>query len=377
VVDEAWDEVARAVGLTLAHVADAHVTGTTFEALRREMKQGRAAAGAPGTTPWLHGERRDVAVIVRPLTLGATPAARSAGPTHIAAVAQIDPPLFAGLRMYSRDLVALFGVAQGDVPTGHPALDPWFLTFAFDPARVRELLLPGGLPDGLGEAISHARFQCSVLVKDSAVEAIGAGASGASRATARIDGLVDIATRLAREISTRARTLRQTPLEQKARDAWQHLAATLGLSVDPLRWHIFGRLRDVDVSVTLEGSPPAVSTSFRARLRSRLPVPLFLRRGFRENAWSAPPPMGFPELDALLVLQTADHERARAVLADPSLRALLVEEATTSNLVLDDRAVVLGRGGFASTREIAHRLEALVAIVDRLTPPLPAAGPFR
>lgn len=375
--DDAWEEVARATGMSLAYVLDAHVTATTFHTLQREMKQGRAARGTRGATPWLHGSRRDVEIVVRMLPMAPTfAAAKPTEATHTAAVAEIDPPLFAGMRMFSRDLVTFFGPARGEVPSGHPSLDSTFLTYAFDVERVRELLLPQGLPDRLGEAIAHASRSCSIVVKDSSVEAISLGAGPVAE---RIEGLADIASTIAREISARARTLRHTPLEVQAREAWQRLAASLGLSVDPLRWHVFGRLGDVEVSVMLEGSPPGVSTTFRAQLRSRLPYALLLRRGFRDKGlWGGGgAPMGHPELDALLVLQASHRPQACALFADPALRQLLAEEARTSNLVLDDQEIVLGRGGFAGTKEIARRLQALVAIVDRLTPRLAAAGPFR
>jgi hypothetical protein len=335
------------------------------------MAQASYPAGSGGTVPWLHGARRDVAVIVRTVAMRQTGAThRPPDPTHTVAIAEIDPPLFAGLRMISRDLVAFFGRATGEEPTGHPSLDTTFLAYGFDMMRVRELLLPQGLPDRLGEGIGHASRSCSIVVKDSLVEAM---ALGATPDASRVDGLADVATSIAREISARARVLRQTPLEVAARESWQRLAAKLGLSIDPLRWHIFGKLGDVDVSVMLDGSPPAVSMIFRARFRTRLPTPMILRRGYRERGKS----LGFPELDDLLVVQAADREQARALFDDPMLRRLVAEEAMTSNFVLDDREVVLARGGFAGTAEIGARLGALVAIVDRMTPAVARQGPFR
>jgi hypothetical protein len=377
VSDGDWNEVARAVRLAVAHVSDAHLTGTTFQTLRREMVQATFPASNASTSPWLHGTRRDVAVIVRTVAMRQTgDRAKPAAPTHTLAIAEIDPPLFAGLRMMSRDLIPYFGLAKGAQPTGHPSLDTTFLAYALDMLRVREILLPRGLPDRLGEGIGHASRSCSIVVKDSTVEAMTLGANPDA---GRVDGLADIATSIAREISVRARTLTQRPLEITAREAWQRLAVKLGLSVDPLRWHLYGALGGVEVSAMLEGSPPAVSTTFRARFRNRLPCALVLRRGYRAREVFARSnkALGFPELDDLLVVETADREQARALFGNAALRGLVAEEAKTSNLVLDDREIVLARGGFAGTREIAARLGALTAIVDLVTPPVQGHGPFR
>jgi hypothetical protein len=364
-----WNEVARAAGLGVAHVVPEHVSGTTFHALRREMTHATLSSPSPRTSPWLHGVHRDVAVIVRTLAMRQVGEAQPGAPTHSSAIAEIDPPLFAGLRLFSRSLIAFYGPPAHPDLTAHPSLDARFVMTAFDLTRVREILLPHGLPDRLGEGIAHAERACSLVVKDSTVEAI---ALGATPDRERVVGLVDIATALAREISARARNVRQTPLEIAGRESWHELAASLGLSIDPLRWHMFGVLGGVQVSAMLDGSPPAVSMTFRARFRTRLAQGLLLRRDFRAKA-----DLGFPELDPLFVLQANDKVSARALFADPELRVRLAEQAQTSNLVLDEGEIVLGRGGFASKREIARRLEALVAIVDRMTPGVRAAGPFR
>jgi len=372
--------MAEAARLTPAWVSETNVVGATFSGLRREMKQALCGPGTPGVARWMHGARNDVSIIVRPLALYPPGSPGGKVHTHTTAIAEIDPPLFAGLRLFSRDLISFYGYAHGATPSGHPSIDASFITVAFDEGRVRELFLPHGLPDRLGEAVLQASRACSIVVKDSSVEAIAVGPH-ARLPVVDVDTLVDIASSIAKELSSRSLRLTHTPLEVTARSAWERLAVRLGLSVDPLRWHIFGRLGDVEVSAMLDGSPPAVSTTFRARFRQRLPCPMFLRRGYRTKAvvgyWSDGAAPGYPELDSLLVLASPHREQARSLLESPRLRELLAAEARTSNLVLDDCEIVLGRGGFAATREIAERFEALVAIVDLMTPPLPTAGPFR
>lgn len=363
-----WNEVARAAGLQVAHVVPELVTGTTFHSLRREMAHATSSP-SHATSPWLHGVRRDVAVIVHttPMRQVGTPAPIEA--THTSAIAEIDPPLFAGLRLFSRGLIAFFGAPAKAELTAHPSLDTRFVATAFDMQRVQEILLPQGLPDRLGEAIAQADRWSSLVFKDSMVEAIGLGATPNRE---RVESLVDIATSLAREISARARNVRQSPLEISGRESWRKVAAALGLSIDPLRWHMFGTLGGVQVSAMLDGSPPAVSMTFRARFRTRLAYGLLLRRDFRAKGDS-----GFADLDRVFALQANDQVRARGLFADPRLRRRLVGEAETSNVVLDEHEVVLGRGGFASPGEISRRLESLVAVVDAMTPGVRAAGPFR
>ena len=364
-----WNEVARATSLTLAHVVPELVTGTTFHSLRREMAHAATSPHSYATSPWLHGARREVAVIVHASAMRQVGGPPTSEPTHTSAIAEIDPPLFAGLRLFSRGLIAFFGAPARPTLTGHPSLDTRFVATALDMQRVQEILLPRGLPDRLGEAIAQAERWSSLVIKDSMVQAIGLGATPYRE---RIESLVDIATSLAREISARARNLRQSPLEVSGRESWRKVAASLGLSIDPLRWHIFGTLGGVEVSAMLDGSPPAVSTTFRARFRSRLAYGLLLRRDFRATASS-----GFPDLDKLFALEANDLPGARGLFADPELRRRIGVEADTSNVVLDEHGIVVARGGFASPRELARRLESLVGIVDRMTPAARSAGPFR
>gem|GEM_PF-6332519 len=344
-----WIEVARAVGLTVA----------SLEPLA------------------LRGARHGASVVVKTATLSA-PGTRASEPTHLSAVAEIDPPPFAGIYFFTTDLVRFFGVLHGAAPTGHPAVDAVSIAKAYDVARVGHMLVAHGQPHRVGFDMAEAASSVSLVVKDRTVEAL---VSGAHADEARVTFLVDVAARLARALAERAIDVPQRPEENEARLRWHDVAATLGLSFDARRWRIYGRLDDVEVGVALEGSPPAVSTTFRARFRHPLACGMHLRRGFRESVgfatWQDGKPTGFPDLDGLVVFDASDQRRALSLLADPAVRAAIGAEARAGNIVMTDTDVTVGRGGFAGRTEITRRLEALRAIVERLTPRLPLAGPFR
>ena len=292
--------------------------------------------------------------------------------------AAVDPPLYAGLYMFSRDLVAYFGVLHDADALLRTPLRASYVAKAYDAARVSFLFGRDGAVDRVAELFASAAREISVVVKDRELRVIAAGATPDE---ARVDRLVEAAAALTRRLGERALEMPQRPEEIAAKDRWQALAVSLGLAFDHRRWHLFGRIDDVDVSVVLEGSPPAVSTTFRARFRRSLACGLHLRRGYQAKAvfttWRDGHAPGFPELDGVVVLDAQDLDRARSLLANGALRILIAEEATTSNVVITDHEIVLGRGGFALPREITRRLEAVRSMVDHLTPRAVGHGPFR
>lgn len=284
------------------------------------------------------------------------------------ASALVDPPLFAGLFMFTARLVARFGVLHDTLQCGHPEVDRLYVMRMHDWERARDMIFASS-----SLLLSYGRA-ADVVVKDRKVEVFGQVADR---------DLERAAMEIAASISRFTTTMPPRPAEIDARARWNDLAVQLGLFFDPRRWHLYGKFDGIDVSVTLDGSPPAVSTSFRARWRLPLACGLRMRRGFRESVgfatWKDGTAPGFPELDKVAVLEAEDLERARTVLlGDPAVRSAIAGIAAESNFTIDDREVVLGRGGFAGRTEIRQRLEELRFLVDKVTPPHNAgAGPFR
>jgi hypothetical protein len=125
----------------------------------------------------------------------------------------------------------------------------------------------------------------------------------------------------------------------------------------------------------LEGIPPSVATVVRVAFRLPLGAGLFIRSGLREKKMASR--SGYRELDEHLLYDAHDGVRAQKVIADEAVRAGLAQEARVANVTMTDRGITSARGGFMRGREVSARIEALAAIVDRVTPLLRTAGPFR
>ncbi|MBS2013936.1 MAG: hypothetical protein JST00_13685 [Deltaproteobacteria bacterium] len=284
------------------------------------------------------------------------------------AKASIDPPLFAGIYMFSLRLVPRFGVLHGAVPSGYPEIDRLFVMRAHDVERAREMIFAT-----YDRLLAWGQL-LDVVVKDRVVEVTS---------TLGYPDLGVAASELAKGISGFTTTMAPRRPEMEARARWNDLAVQLGLSFDPRRWHLFGTFDGIEVSVTIDGSPPSVSTSFRARWRVPLACGVKMRRGFRASVgfttWKDGAPPGFPELDEVAVMEASDPDLARrALLGDPAVRSAIAAIAAEANFTIDDHEVTVGRGGFAGRTEIRQRLEELRFLVDKVTPPLRSgAGPFR
>jgi len=319
---------------------------------------------------WYLGEHEGVAIVVRPTILS---------PTAIfsTVVAEIDPPLFAGLRVYPRGLIPFFG-AHPDIRISRPAFDRKFVVQSFDERRVALLL---------GDEAAHPLLNTLVaelkewpVVRDRFIELFdSADLDPASDNGQRLAERIAKAAALARLISARSNDLPERAEEGAARESWAHCALTAALSFDRRRWRMWGQLNGLDVEVSLGGAPPSVVTTLRVAFRYPLACGLYMRRGVyvKTGLFERSKKPGYKELDSILLIDERDTEKRKALLADAALRKKIADEANRSNLVITDRAITTTHATFINGHDILARLNALGEIAQRLAPPQTTMGPFR
>lgn len=353
----------ESLGLSSVRVTDPGTSPWSFEWLRREIAE--PAAYAVRAATWLTGERKGVAVVVRPVTLpGDNP--------YVAVVAEIDPPIFAGLHLVSRALIEPFRFQPQNSAIGMEPIDRSFAARAADPHRATRLFGRSAPNDTFAWDVGQAGDQNALRIDDRTVAAYVAGAQPTE---GRIDADLDLVSVLARRFSERMRLVPERADESEARESWARVAAGWSLSFDPARWKIRGEHEGRRIEAALEGIPPAISTIVRVSFRMPLGAGVFIRTGIREKKKTSA--SGHAEIDRWMLFDARDRERALAVVADPEVRFALAGEARTSNVAMTDWSISSARGGFMRGRDLSARIEKLAGIVDRVTPLLRTAGPFR
>jgi hypothetical protein len=351
------------VNLRSVRVTDPGTSPWSFAWLRQEMAE--PPAFPTRTATWMFGEQAGVAVVVRPVVLpGNHP--------YVAVVAEIDPPLLTGLYLLTHSLRDPFKFDGVPPPMGMPPIDRVFISRAHDRARALRLFLRAGPNDDFAWALGEAGSRNPLCIDDRSVSSYIAGAQPAD---ARIEEDLDLVTSLARRLSERTRLVPERPDEVEARESWSRAAAGWSLVFDPARWTITGEHEGRRIGVLLDGTPPAISTIVRVSFRMPLGAGLFMRSGIREKKTVSA--SGYPELDRGMLFDARDYPRALAAIADPSVRQALAAEASIANVAMTDWTITSARGGFMRGREVSAHIEALASIVDRVTPLMRTAGPFR
>lgn len=335
----------------------------SFEWLRHEVAEPPAYATRAAT--WLVGERSGISVVVRPVKL---PRDRP----YVAVVARIDPPLLAGLYLLGHSLVDAFRFSGVTPSFGVPPVDRAFICRSHDRARALRLFLRAGPDDDFAWVVGDAGHRNPLCIDDRSVSSY---IEGVEPKEGRIQADIELVTMLARRFAERTRYLPERPDEAEARESWARAAAGWSLVFDPARWEITGENEGRRMEVLLEGVPPAIATIVRVGFRMPLAAGLFLRSGIREKPKVSA--SGHAELDRALLFDARDRERALAAVSDPAVRFALANEARGANVTMTDHSITSARGGFMRGREISARIEALCSIVDRVTPMLRSAGPFR
>lgn len=353
----------ESLGLSSIRVTDPGTSPWSFEWLRREMVE--PPAYATRTVSWLVGERNGISVVVRPVRLPREQ-------PYVAVVAQIDPPLLAGLYLLTHSLIEPFRFSGATPSLGMAPVDRAFICRSHDRERALRLFTRAAPNDDFAWFVGDAGRRNLLCIDDRSASSYIAGAQPEER---RIDDDIELVTALARRFAERTKYLPERPDEAGARESWSRVASGWSLVFDPARWKISGENEGRRIEVVLEGVPPAVSTIVRVGFRLPLGAGLFLRSGIREKKKVSA--SGHPELDRAMLFDARDPRRARSAVSDPAVRFALAAEARIANVTMTDHSVTSARGGFMRGREISGHIETLAAIVDRVTPTLRNAGPFR
>jgi hypothetical protein len=349
--------------LSEIRVTDPGTSPWSFGWLRKEIAE--PPAFATRTATWMFGERNGVAVVVRPAMLpGESP--------YVAVVAEIDPPILAGLHLLSHSLVAPFRFQTQDTGLGIEPIDRAYAARAHDIQRAQRLFERSAPHDTFMWNVGVVGERNPLRIDDRTVASWIAGAQPSQQ---RIDDDLDLVSTLARGFAERLPLLPERAAENEARESWGRAAAGWSLSFDRARWRISGENEGRLMEAVLEGIPPAVSTIVRVSFRMPLGAGVFVRNGIREKDKVSA--SSHPELDQHLLFDARDRDRALAALADPEVRSVLAAEARVANVALTDWSITSARGGFMRGRDVSAHFEALASIIDRVTPNLRGAGPFR
>jgi hypothetical protein len=388
---QGWPEMGRQLGLDCAFVSEGSMFGWSFASFRRELAE-PALPGDAKSTLWLHGTFNGVSVIVRPtwMPISATDSpldqffhalsSKYAPPQEpfTSVMAEIDPPLRAGVQMVSR-ASARFGNPKRSrlAKLSDARVRAVYWTSARDLRRLDALLFGAGSGD-LASRLVDLGKDVALAVHDGVVEAI---APGFDPDAARLSTMLVRASLLAAELSARSRAVPERAGDRERRVAWAEVAARRGLSFDPPRLHLFGDVRGARVDVLLE-SHVGEATTVRALFRRPLGVGLSLRKAPPKQRWVA---VGRPKdrliedsaLDAAVLAEALDAGGARALLSSPAVvDAFLAATRATELFMVHDSEVFAADPGWLSPQDLEARIDAALAVVDAITPP-DEVGPYR
>jgi hypothetical protein len=139
----------------------------------------------------------------------------------------------------------------------------------------------------------------------------------------------------------------------------------------------------VALEVLLESASGGVYTTARAMFRTSLDCGLYVKTDHHPPLFGifhrgGDIVLGDPHWDRSFVVEAVHADRARSVLSPPAVRSRMLEAAEGStDFIVNDVEVLVVHGGLQSPRGLARSLDALVALVDALTPAASSQGPFR
>ena len=385
-----WTELGRALGLSPAVVSETSMLGWSFASFRRELAE--PVTPDPKMKPWLHGTWKDVATLVRSAPMELPPVyipAYVKTLDHIfppkretlftMAVAEICPPLFAGVRMSTSGSYR-FGPPLHDAlvrlePAG---LNRVFWTYASNAPRLRRLLERRGPADDFPELLAAAAERVRMAIQDGVVEVFLQGRVSDARV---VSGELDVAVAIAKELSRRSLELAEEPAVTKSKSAWAEVVASRGLQFDPVSWHGFGRVNGAPVEILLEPTEAFVRTTVRTLFPAPLGAGLQVAPStsspfFGLYARSPPVVIGEPKFDSRFAVAALDTARARGILGDAVRARMLNAVEGSAHLLMNDAEVLLALERCAAPHELGRLIDDALAIVAA-TASTRASPPYR
>jgi hypothetical protein len=382
----AWSSFAESLGWRLTSVSEAHMFGWSFASFKRAL--GEPATFEAKVNPWVHGYARDRLVIVRPMyfhpqladsaflrAMSGTQENPTPPPLHTIAMAEIDPPIFAGLQLVTRPS-GRFGAPRifGQMPIARSDLAGQLWATAHDAMRVNALFSLGVPERLLRPAL---RRGAGIALHDGVAEIFCMGIPSPPL----LRELVDWAAELGAQLSMLSNALPLRMADWPLSDAWARAAGARGLSFDAKRWLIEGTIDDVVLEARLETGHGALATSVRATLRSPLGCGLSIRRALEtERPFFGKGPgnvfMG-RAFDADFVTFAVDPNAARDRLSRSGVEdALVALGSGATQVIVDDTHLFVTDDGCSDGARLATRIDAALAAVAALSPTL-RGGAYR
>ncbi|CAN5923901.1 hypothetical protein BH11MYX4_BH11MYX4_45420 [soil metagenome] len=386
-----WVELGRQLKLSAAVVSESSMLGWSFASFRRELAE--PVTPDPKATPWLHGTWNGVATLVRVARMELPPLEVSAFHKtfdHIwppkregmftMAVAEIAPPLFAGVRMATFNTWR-FGKPQHEsfVRLEPVRLHRAFWSYASNLPRLRRILDPRGPTDDFPDLLAAAAERVCIAIQDGVVEVFLPGRVTDAGLVSRE---LDLAVTIAKELARRSAELPEEPAVARAKSAWADVIASRGLQFDPACWHGFGRVDGTPVEILLEPMETYVRTTVRAAFPAPLGAALQVARQTNTSflglfAQSPPASTGEPQFDSTFAVAALDAPRARGILGEAVRARMLSAVSGSTHLLMNDAEVLLTEPRCSAPNELAKLIDDAVAIVAATTVAHRQTPPYR
>lgn len=343
------------------------------------FRQLERSLGPPAPPPahwshWLHGVYRGRPVLVINYESGSG----SNRSTETVAVAQIDPPLFLGVSIAREGFLSdLFGGT--DVQLGDPVLDAELRLGAFDGARLAEFLRPNPANASLLHALVRG-VRTGMHVTDSTVVFSMRGLVSDRRSIATsLDEAIGVAAHLA----ARRASFPLTEAERLHVAEWRAYAEANGLTFDPSRMELAGKMNDTTVRIGLETNGGRMHTSVTVTWPQAFPVSLRLHKksslSFLASLFTDEIVTGDLAFDDRFSIQGSPEASVRALFASAELRGSLVRLAPYASEVTMNGAGCfwLWPGAVVAGAHLDEHVKLALRMSHALFGSARAAGPFR